>query len=79
LRYTKVSIPLWSFRHAGGDTIEYSVDTHPTGLELQARMNSQLLHSQVFSDPVELMKSAERGRGLLQSCGWTMIETLREA
>jgi hypothetical protein len=70
---------LWSFRHAAGDTIDYSVDTHPVGLELRASMNRQLLHSQVFRDPEELMKSAERGRDLLEACGWTMIQTERES
>jgi hypothetical protein len=79
LRYRRVRLRLWSFRHTGGDTIEYTVDTHPVGLELRARMNRQLLHSQVFREPEELIKSAARGRGLLESRGWTIIETEADA
>ena len=79
MHYQRVCIPLWALRHAAGDTIEYSVDTHPIGLELRAKMNTQLLHSQVFRDPDELMRSAERGRGLLESRGWTIIEAERKA
>jgi len=75
LHYNRVCLRLWSFQHVGGDTIEFSVDTHPIGLELRARMNKQLLHSQVFDDPAELMRWAERGRDQLEARGWRMIET----
>ena len=75
LRYERVFIPLWSLRHSGGDTIEVSVNTHPVGLEFRAKLNTQLLHSQVFRSPDELMQSVERSRGLLESRGWTMVET----
>ena len=79
LRYERVCIPLWSLRHSGGDTIEISVNTHPVGLEFRASLNTQLLHSQVFRSPDELMQSAERSRGLLESRGWTMVEAETKA
>jgi hypothetical protein len=75
LRYERVCIPLWSLRHSCGDTIECSVNTHPGGLEFRAKMNTELLHSQVFRSPEELLRSAERGKGLLESSGWTMVAT----
>ena len=61
MHYTRMCLRFWSFRHEAGDTIDYSVDTHPVGLELRVSMNRQLLHSQVYRDPDELMNSAERG------------------
>ena len=73
MRQQRVSIPLWSLRHCCGDTIEFSVKQHPIGLEFRAKMNTELLHSQVFRSPEELLRSAERSKGLLESRGWTMV------
>ena len=40
MRYTRMCLRLWSFRHAAGDTIDYSVDTHPVGLELRVAIKT---------------------------------------
>ncbi len=79
MRYTRMCLRFWSFRHEAGDTIDYSVDTHPVGLELRVSMNRQLLHSQVYRDPEKLMHSAERGRDLLEASGWTMTAMEKES
>jgi hypothetical protein len=73
LREPSIRIPLWLLRHASGHTIECSMRTHPDGLEFQAKLNTRLLHSEVFGSVEELMRSAERGKGRLQSRGWTAI------
>jgi len=75
LRYETVCVPLWSLRHDGGDTIEGSVNTHPCGFEFRAKLNAQLLHTRIFRDPDELMRSVERSREALESRGWTLIDT----
>jgi hypothetical protein len=66
-------LPLWSFRHICGDTLECSVNAHPIGLEFRARMNAHLLHSEVFRSPEELLRSAQRSKDRLESRGWTMV------
>jgi hypothetical protein len=79
MRYTRMCLRLWSFRHSAGDTIDYSVDTHPVGLELRVSLNRQLLHSEVYRDPEALMQSAERGRDRLEARGWTMSSMEKES
>ena len=75
LREPSVGIPLWFLRHASGHTIECSMNMHPDGLEFQAKLNARLLHREVFQSIEELMRSAERGKGRLESRGWTAIAT----
>lgn len=72
IRDQPARIPLWFLRHASGHTIECSVNMHPRGLEFRATMNADLLHSQVFGSAQELLRSAVRGKNLLESRGWTM-------
>ena len=75
LREPSVRIPLWLLRHASGHTIECSMNMHPEGLEFRAQLNARLLHREVFQSVEELMQSAERGKGRLESRGWTAIAT----
>ena len=79
MRYEAVCIPLWSLRHDAGDTIEGSVNTHPCGLEFRATLNAELLHTQIFRDPDEMMRWVERSRTRLESRGWTLVDTNHES
>jgi hypothetical protein len=73
LREPSFRIPLWYLRHASGHTIECSMNMHPDGMEFRAKLNTRLLHSQVFESVEELLQSAERGKGRLESRGWTTV------
>jgi hypothetical protein len=79
MRFESVCIPLWSLRHDEGDTIEGSVNTHPCGFEFRAKLNAELLHTQIFRDPDEMMRQVERSRTLLESRGWTLIDANHES
>jgi hypothetical protein len=68
-------IPLWLLRHASGNTIECSMQVHPRGLEFQATLNTRVLHRQLFESMDELLLTAGRGKGRLESRGWTVVAT----